>query len=182
MTRIQPVDPATAEPEVSDLLSSVKKQMGMVPNLISTMAHSPVVAKAYLAISDQLAAGKLSRRLREQLSLVVGETNSCDYCVSAHTVLGKAAGLSEEETFEARQAKSVDAKEQAGLEFARKVVQLQGAISDADLETVRRAGFEDGEIGELVAHVAMNIFSNYFNHVAQTEIDFPLAPSLVAAS
>ncbi len=181
MTRIPPLDPNTAHASAAELLSTVKKKMGVVPNLIATLAHSPAVAKAYLGFSQTLADGALSSRLREKIALVVGETNSCDYCVAAHTALGKAAGLTEQETREARSAQARVEKERVALSFARQLVQDRGVITDSDLERVRQVGYTDGEITEIVANVALNIFTNYFNHVAGTAIDFPVVPSLAAA-
>jgi uncharacterized peroxidase-related enzyme len=151
-----------------------------VPNLIATMASSPAVARAYLGFAQALAGGTLPRRLREQIALVVGEANACSYCVAAHTALGRRAGLTEAETKEARRASSQDGKERAALVFARKVVQDRGVVADADVERLRRAGYTEGEIGEIVANVALSIFTNYFNHVVGTEVDFPAAPSLAA--
>lgn len=138
MTRIHPVDQNTADPAVVQWLDSIRKKMGMVPNLISTMAQSPVVANAYVGFSQTLSKGTLPPRLHDQLSLVVGEKNGCDYCVAAHTASGKALGMSEDETFEARRGRSQDPKENAALDFAREVVKHRGRVSDTDIE--RAAG------------------------------------------
>lgn len=180
MPRIQPVNKENASPATAELLGTVEKKMGMIPNIIATMANSPAVANAYLGFSQSLAGGSLPARLREQIALVVGEANSCDYCLAAHTVLGKGAGLSEQDTCDARRAIAADTKEAAALELAQKIVQEQGNITDDDIAQTRRAGYTDGEIGEIVANVALNIFTNYFNHVAETEVDFPPAPDLAA--
>ena len=181
MARIQPVQQNNADAETASLLGAVQKKLGMVPNIIATMASSPAVAQAYLAFSQALAGGRLPARLREQLALVVGETNRCDYCVAAHTALGKGAGLSEIETVDARQGHADDEPERAALQFARKMVEERGWVSDEDLEGLREAGFSDGDISEIVGNVALNLFTNYFNHVAGTEVDFPAAPELTAA-
>lgn len=181
MARIQAVDEKTTDLKAADLLASVKKKMGKVPNLIATMANSPAVASAYLGFSQALSGGVLPARLREQLALVVGETNHCDYCLAAHTTLGKTAGLSEKEVCDARQALSQNERERLALDFARKLVKDRGVVQDSDIERLREAGYTEGEISEIVAHVALNTFTNYFNHVAQTEIDFPAASSLCAA-
>jgi len=181
MARIQPVSEQAADAPTRELLSSVKRKMGQVPNLISTMANSPAVANAYLGFSQTLSACTLPARLREQIALAVGESNGCGYCVAAHTVLGKGAGLTEQETCDARRATSRDEKERVALDFARKVVQDRGVVGDADVERLRGAGYTDGEIAEIVANVALNLFTNYFNHVAGTEVDFPQAPALAAA-
>jgi uncharacterized peroxidase-related enzyme len=180
MPRIQPVDRNTADPATVELLDSVRKSMGAVPNLIATMASSPAVARAYLGFAEALAGGSIPRRLREQLALVVGEANACGYCVAAHTALARRAGLTDQQTKDARRATSGDEKEQAALVFARKVVQDRGIVADADMDMLRRVGYTEGEIGEIVANVALSIFTNYFNHVAATEVDFPAAPSLEA--
>ena len=181
MPRLEPVTKETANSETAQLFAAVQKKMGMVPNLIATMANSPAVASAYLGFSQSLATGSLVPRLREQIALVVGETNGCNYCLAAHTTIGKGVGLSEEETCNARRAVASDGKEQAALQFARTIVAERGLVSDQDVQQVRDAGYTDGEIAEIVANVALNIFTNYFNHVAQTEVDFPTAPKLAAA-
>jgi len=181
MSRIAPVDSNSADAATAELLSDVKKKLGGVPNIIATMANSPAVAKAYLGFSQALAGGSLPARLREQIALVVGETNRCDYCVAAHTQLGKGAGLTEDETLRARRANPADDQERVALEFARQVVEQRGYVSDEAVEQLREAGYTDGEIAELVANVALNIFTNYFNHVAETEVDFPAPPSLTPA-
>jgi uncharacterized peroxidase-related enzyme len=177
MPRIQPVAQDAADPATVELLNSVRKSMGAVPDLIATMANSPAVARSHLGFAQPLAGGSLPRRLREQIALVVGEANACNYCVAAHTAPGRRAGLTEQETKEARRASSHDAKERAALVFARKVVQDRGVVADADVEQLRRAGYTDGEVG---ANVAFNIFTNDFNHIAATELDFPAAPDLAA--
>lgn len=181
MTRIRPVDAHATNAATAELLGSVKKKLGAAPNLVATMAHSPSVANAYLGFSQALAGGELPARVREQIALVVGEANSCDYCVAAHTALGKGAGLSEQETCDARRAVARDDREHAALAFARRVVDQRGQVADEDVERLRTAGYTDGQIGEIVANVALNLFTNYFNHVAGTEIDFPAAPSVCAA-
>ena len=178
MPRINPVHAETADPKTAELLVGVKKKLGMVPNLISTMSQSTAVANAYLGFSGALAGGTLTAKLREQISLTVGQANNCDYCGAAHCTIGKMAGLNATEVQQARHATAADEKANVALVFANKLVKERGRVSDADLERVRHAGYSDGEINEIVANVALNIFTNYFNHVAGTEIDFPAAPQL----
>ena len=178
MPRIQPVRKDDTDNKRAQLLEDVAKKMGMVPNLIATMAHSPAVANAYLGFSQSVSSGSLPARVREQIALVVGEANSCGYCVAAHTALGKRAGLTETETLDARRGAPSDIRERAAIEFARKIVEHRGFVSDADLREVREAGYDDGDVAEIVANVALNTFTNYFNHVAGTDIDFPAAPEL----
>jgi AhpD family alkylhydroperoxidase len=146
-----------------------------------TMGRSPAVLEGYLAFSDALSRGALSAKLREQIALAVAEENSCDYCLAAHCAIGKTVGLSPAQIAGARSGGEHDAKIEAVLALARTIVRQRGQIDDDDLSAIRRVGYGDGEIAEVVAAVALNVFTNYFNHVAQTTVDFPVAPALVAA-
>ena len=172
MPRLKAIPTTEAEPKAKTLLENVQKKMGMIPNLMRTMANSPAVLESYLGFRNALGAGVLSPKLREQIALTVSELNGCQYCVAGHTAFGKIAGLSDEEIADSRRGVSPDRKTEALLRFAREVVSQRGWVSDDDLATVRAAGTTDAEIAEVVAHVAVNIFSNYFNHVAGTEVDF----------
>lgn len=178
MARITPVDFQTAQGRTKELLDAVKSKLGIVPNLTRSMAVSPAVLEGYLGLSGSLGHGVLPAKVREQLALDVGEANHCDYCVSAHSAIGKRAGLSDEEIIANRRGTSHDPKTDVLLRFARTVVAKRGLVEDADLASVREAGYGDAEIAEVVAHVALNVFTNYFNNVAQTTIDFPKAPAL----
>jgi uncharacterized peroxidase-related enzyme len=173
MPRIDALDPAAADPRAQTLLAGVRQSLGVVPNMMRTMAQSPAVLDAYLAMSGALARGRLGRRLGEQIALAVAEANGCHYCAAAHTYLGKAGGLTDAEADAARDGRADDARAAAALTLAGAVVAARGHVADADLDRARDAGLSDGEIGEVVAHVALNAFTNYFNSVAGTEIDFP---------
>ena len=175
MSRLKTIDSKDAEGKAKQLLDSIQAKMGMTPNLMRVMANSPAVLQSYLGFSAALRSGVLSATLRERIALVVAEANSCDYCLAAHSAAGKMAGLSEEERLDSRRGVSTDNKVQAVLSFARLLVESRGHVSDADLTGVRAQGYGDAEI---VANVAVNIFSNYFNHVAQAEIDFPRVGAL----
>jgi uncharacterized peroxidase-related enzyme len=178
--RITPVNLRTAQGRAKELLDAVKAKLGIVPNMTRAMAVSPSVLDAYLGFSGALSHGVLPARVREQLALDVGEANHCDYCVSAHSALGKRAGLTDQDVLDSRRGTSADQKADVLLRFARTVVAKRGIVEDADIAPVREAGFGDAEIAEVVAHVALNIFTNYFNNVAGTAIDFPKAPALSA--
>jgi uncharacterized peroxidase-related enzyme len=173
MARLTAVDPATAGPQVKPLLDAVQKALGVTPNMMRTMAQSPAVLEAYLGMTGALAKGKLSRRTGEQLALVTAQANGCDYCAAAHTLLGQGAGLSEADVEQARQGTATDDRTSAALEFARAVIASRGHVADQELQAVRAAGLTEGEVGEVVAHVALNVFTNYFNSVARTDLDFP---------
>jgi uncharacterized peroxidase-related enzyme len=179
MARITPVDFQTAQGRTKELLDAVKSKLGIVPNMTRSMAVSPAVLEGYLGLSGSLGHGVLSAKVREQLALDLSEANHCDYCVSAHSVIGKHSGLTEQDIHNSRRGTSTDPKTDVLLRFARTVLTTRGLVDDADLAAVRDAGFGDVEIAEVVAHVALNVFTNYFNNVAQTTNDFPKAPALV---
>ncbi len=180
MPRLKALTKTDANEKARPLLDGVEKKLGMVPNLMATMANSPAVLEGYLGFTSALAKGSLPAKLREQIALVVGETNDCQYCLAAHAALGRMAGLSDEEIADSRRGSSPDRKTEAALTFARKVVAERGWVSDDDVAGLRTAGFDDGAIAEIVANVAVNIFTNYFNHVAGTKVDFPEVPALDA--
>jgi uncharacterized peroxidase-related enzyme len=177
MQRIPALEPNQSPLASKTLLDAVKKQIGMVPNLYKSIAHSPAALQFALGQSAALAEGVLPAALREQIALVAAGTNSCDYCASAHTLMGKGAGLEAREMSCNLRGQSSDAKTQAALTFAKTIVEARGQVSDEQLDAVRHAGYDDAEIVEIVAHVAMNIFTNYFNHIAGTVIDFPRVDS-----
>lgn len=164
----------TPEGKAADLFAAIKGQLGMVPNIFKAFAHSPAVLEAYLQQSGTLATGALSAQLREQIAVVTAGTNACDYCASAHTLLGKNAGVSTDELAKNLRGESADSKTQAALTFAKEIVEKQGRVTETTLTAVRNAGFSEAEIVEIIAHVGMNIFTNYFNHIAGTQVDFPL--------
>lgn len=182
MARIEPVSYEQSTGKTRNLLDGVKAKLGMTPNMMTTMAQSPAVLEAYLNFSNALGNGKLDAGLREQIALISAEVNACGYCASAHTAIGKMVGLREDAILAARNGSSNDASADAALKFARTVIINRGEVSDADVKAVRDAGFSDGEIGEIVANVALNIFTNYFNLIAQTEIDFPKVKIGLAAA
>jgi uncharacterized peroxidase-related enzyme len=180
MSRIQTIAPETASGKAKELLDAVKTKLGLVPNLTKVMANSPAVLDGYLQLSGALGKGNLSAKSREEISLAVGEANHCDYCVAAHSTIGKMVGLTADQIRDSRLGCSVDPKTDALVRFALKIVESRGLVSDADVHAFRSAGYDDGAIAEVVANVALNIFTNYFNHVAETEIDFPKAEKLTA--
>ena len=173
MTRLPAIEPERASAQVRPFYDALTDRFGMVPNLARTLANSPAALKGYLAFGESLEDGVLSSRLREQIALTVSEANGCGYCVAAHCAIGQTVGLSDGELTDARRASSPDSRVEAALQFARQLVDKRGRVSDDDLNHVRRAGYGDAEIAEIVAVVAWKSFANYLNHVAETEIDFP---------
>lgn len=173
MQRIHPVDSDRSNGKVKELLDVVRSKFGMTPKMTTTMAQSPAVLEAYLNFSDALGRGELKDGLREQIALLSAEINGCGYCASAHTAIGKLVGLTDDAILNARLGRSNDARTNVALNFVRNVIVNRADVSDPDVEALRAAGFSDGEVGEIVANIAINIFTNYFNTIAETEIDFP---------
>lgn len=169
--------PAASQP----LLQAVKKQLGVVPNLFRLVGNSPAALEGYLGLNGALAKGALEAATRERIALAVAEINGCSYCLSAHSYLGKnLAKLSDEEIAANRDGRSADAKADAAVGFAVKLVNSRGHVSDADIKTVRDAGYDDAQLIEIVLHVALNTLTNYVNEVAKTEIDFPVVTARAA--
>ncbi len=169
--------PAASKP----LLDAVFKQLGVVPNLMKLVGNSPAALEGYLSLNGAVARGELDLPLRERLALATAEFNGCDYCLAAHSYLGKnLAKLSDAEMMAARDARSADTRADAALRFAHRVAAERGHVSAADLVAVRAAGFGDAAIVEIVVNVALNVLTNYINNVARTEVDFPAADKLAA--
>ncbi len=174
--RLTAIDPATATGESKAALDAVEKKMGRIPNIFKLMGNSPAAVNAYLAFSEALSKGLLDAPMRERIAIAVAEVHGCEYCLSAHVAIGKSVGLSDDELNKARQQQSSDPKADAAMSFVRDVIVRKGHIIDADLQEARAGGLSDGEVAELVANLALNIFTNYFNLVAATENDFPKVP------
>lgn len=175
MSRIAAVEPGRADGKAKALLDGVRAKLGRAPNLMKVLAQAPAALEGYLALSGALAAGALTPVLREQVALLVAEENGCDYCLAAHTALGRMAGLAEPELLASRRGEASDPRARAALGFTRVVLAARGGVSADDLCRARAAGLSDGEIVELVAHVALNVLTNYVNRVAATDVDFPRA-------
>lgn len=172
------VAPESANGQAKELLSVVKAKLGIVPNMTRAMVRAPAVLDAYLQLSGALSKGALTPKTREQIALTVGQANQCDYCLAAHSTIGKMVGLAPQQILAARQGRADEPATDALLRFAAVVVEKRGRVEASDLAAVRSAGFGDDAIAEVVANVALNLFTNYFNHVAGTALDFPAAPAL----
>ena len=183
MSRIPTPTTIDTSPTASQgLLQAVEKQLGSVPNLFRLVATSPAALEGYLSMSGALAKGLLPAATRERIALAVAEVNGCNYCLAAHTYLGKnLAKLGEDEIAANRAGKSLDAKADAAVRFAAIVARERGHVGDAALQAVRAAGYSDAQVIEIVMHVALNTWTNYINEVALTDIDFPEVAPLQAA-
>jgi uncharacterized peroxidase-related enzyme len=173
MSRLPLIDPATATGPAAELLGQVQKSIGLVPNMTRAMVNSPAVLKGYIGLSSALAGGTLNGKTREAIALSVAQNNACDYCLSAHSLTGPMAGLTEAEVLQARNSTSDDAKLNAILTFTASLTENLGEVTDAEVAAVRAAGVTDAEIAEIIANVALNVLTNYFNKAVNVTIDFP---------
>ncbi len=182
MARLNIPTSVAASPEKSQpLLTAVEKQLGIVPNLFRLIGTSPAALEGHLGLSAGIGR-TLDAKTRERIALAVAQANGCDYCLSAHTYLGlNLVKLDAGEIALNRRGHSGDARADAAVQFAVRVVEARGRVSEADLAAVRLAGFSDAQIVEIVQNVALNVFTNYLNNVAETDIDFPAVSAAQAA-
>jgi uncharacterized peroxidase-related enzyme len=163
------------------ILDAVQKQLGVVPNMFRLIAQSPAALQGFTANNGALGR-TLDVKTRERIALAVAQVNGCDYCLSAHSYLGlNLAKITPEEIALNRRGASGDAKADAAVRFAAKIVQERGHVSAADIQAVRDAGFTDAQVVEIVAVIAENVFTNLLNVVADTDIDFPVVHAREAA-
>ena len=172
MPRIHPVDPATAEEKTQKFFQVFQDQFGMIPNLIRTLGHSSAVLETYHNITNSLSQGVLDVKLQESIALTVAGLNQCNYCTSLHRATGKAAGLKSTEMQNNLMGHSNDLKTQTALQFVKTVINSRGHVSEIELSPLRKAGYTDSEIVEIIGHIGLNIFANYFNNIAGTANDF----------
>ncbi len=176
MSRLTGVDPANAG-EATSTLNATKSQLGVIPNLFKVAANSPAALSGLVQLSGALGKGRLGARLREQIALAVAQLNGCDYCLSGHSAIGAKAGLSNDEISRARTGDAADPKSDAILALAREIVRARGDVGADAIVRAKAADVTDGEIVEVVANVALNVYTNYLNVLADTEIDFPVVRS-----
>ena len=177
MQNLKRLNPADATGKTKGIFDALQKSLGTVPNLMRTLGNSPAALNAYMGFNAALGESKIPATLRELLAVTVANANACDYCLSAHNALGKLAGLSSDDLSLAQNAEAHDHKTGVALRFAAAIVQKRGMLGASDVKTMHNAGYSDGEIAEIIAVVAINIFTNYFNHIAGTDIDFPVVKS-----
>lgn len=173
MSRITLVDPANATGSVEQNLAEIKSAFGVVPNMFRAVANSPAALASMWGSFGALGGGRLGAKLGEQIAVAVADRNNCNYCLAAHTGLGKRAGATTEEMAEAQAGRSADKRTQAALTFALRVVDKRADITAADIDALRAAGFDDADVAEIIAHVALNVFTNYINVALDVPVDFP---------
>jgi uncharacterized peroxidase-related enzyme len=181
MTRLKALDPQLATGKTKELFTSIESTLGIIPNMMRTMGNSASFLNGYLSLSSALGGGLLGGKTGELIALAVAEANECNYCLSAHTYLGLNVFKMDPTSLQAaREANSSDRKIDAVLKFAKALVATSGHVTDENINAAKAAGITDGEIGEIVGHVALNILTNYLNNTAKTEIDFPVVEAVPA--
>lgn len=178
MTRVKPVNPEDAQGEVQDLYQALQKKMGKVINIFQNMGNSAATLKGFLDLNEAANRTNLPPKLREQIALIIGQSNQCQYCLSAHTMLAKGVGMSEQEIAKARHAESPEPKSRAILKFAKQVVENRGHVSNQDIANLKATGVTDVELVEIILVIMVNMFTNYFNLITDPKIDFPIASEL----
>lgn len=174
MQRIKALNPKTTTGKSKELFEGIEAKLGMIPNMMRTMGNSPAVLGAYLNFSDQLGKSSLGARLGELIAISVANVNGCEYCNAAHSFIGeKLVGIDKKTLELAKEGKSTDPKTEAVLRFTRKLVAAKGRVSNGDITEVKNAGFSDAAVTEIIAHTALNIFTNYFNNALVVDVDFP---------
>jgi len=173
MNRVPLIDRANTTTERHQLLDQIHNAFGATPNMFRAVANSPAALKSMWAAFGALGAGTLGAKLGEQIAVAVADRNACEYCLAAHTMLGRKAGASAEEMTAAQMGEASDPKTQAALRFALKLVDQRAQVSDADVQALRDVGFSDEAVVEILAHVALNLFTNYVNVAFAVPVDFP---------
>ncbi len=173
MNRVPLVERHTATGERKALLDAIHGAFGTTPHMFRAVANSPAALKSMWGAFGALGGGVMAPKLGEQIAVAVADRNACEYCLAAHTALGRKAGATAEEMQRAQAGEATDAKTQAALRFALKLVNARGQVTDADVQAVREVGFGDEEIVEILAHVALNLFTNYVNVAFAVPVDFP---------
>jgi len=175
MSRLTTVRPEEATGPAAEVFAKIKKTAGKVPNAYATIGtHSPEALSAALAFDAAVAAGTLGKAEIEVIKLVVSEYAGCDYCLAAHTVMGKLAGLSSDEMKRLRAGEATgDAKRDALAAYVRALAGTRGTVSEAAVDAVRAAGYTDRQLIEINLAIASITFTNLVNRVNDTTLDFP---------
>ena len=173
MSHVPLIDATQTTADRAALLSQIHGAFGTVPNMFRAVANSPAALRSMWGSFGALGGGSLSAKLGEQIAVAIADRNKCEYCLAAHTALGRKAGATAEEMAAAQAGRAVDQTTDAALRFAVRLVEQRGQVNISDIQRLREAGFSDEAIVEIVAHVALNIFTNYVNIALDVPVDFP---------
>lgn len=173
MSRINTVTNATANQEQLALFDAIQQKLGMVPNFLKIFANSPAALRAFLGFHSIANEGSLDAATRERIALAIAQQNTCEYCVSAHTAIGRKTGLDNEEIAANRAGGSQDAKAAVAVQFARALIEHKGEVTTGEIQAMRQAGYSDSDIVEVITHVGLNFLTNLIGKASRVEIDFP---------
>jgi uncharacterized peroxidase-related enzyme len=175
MSRLSAIKPDAATGATAEIFAKIRKAVGKVPNAYATIGtHSPEALGALLSVEGVIAAGTLSKPDVEAIKLAVSEVAGCDYCIAAHTMIGKFAGLAPEAMKQIRAgAPTGDAKRDALVHFVRLLVNTRGTVPENEVNAIREAGYTERQIIEIGLAVATITFTNLVNRVNDTTLDFP---------
>ena len=176
MSRIKGISPEAATGHTAEVYGNIKKALGKVPNLFQGIGVNSNALQTFLGIGPSIKL--LSGAEQETIALVVAQKNNCSYCLAAHTLLGSMHGLNKDESIRIRKGASSDSKRQALINLVNEIVVEKGHVSDKALNDFRGVGYTDAHIPEVLLSVVQNIYTNYFNHINQTEVDFPAAEKI----
>ena len=180
MARLTQIADSNASAETAALFDVIRKTVGMVPNLYRVAGNQPAALSGLLGLNEALAGGRFDTRTREAIALTVAGANGCDYCASAHAAISTGLKVPSEAIDDHLAGRSSDPRTAAVLSLATEIVERRGKVSDDEIASARAAGLDESDIVETVANVVANIFTNYLNHVAETDIDFPTRRARVA--
>ncbi len=181
MSRITKVTNDIAQQPQQELFTAIQSKLGIVPNFLRVFANSPDALKAFLGLHHIAENGALSPATRERIALALAQKNECEYCLSAHTAIGRKAGLNAEEIQANRAGNSQDTKAAVAVKFARSLVEHMGEVTTGELQEMREAGFSEAEIVEVITHTGMNVLTNMLGKASRVDIDFPQVELACAA-
>ena len=173
MSRVPLIDPVQCNDERKELLDQIHAAFGATPAMFRAVANSSAALKSMWGSFGALGAGSIAPQLGEQIAVAVADRNDCEYCLAAHSALGRKAGASAADMASAQRGESPDPRTAAALRFALRLVDARGKVGDTDVRALRDAGFDDTQIVEILAHVALNLFTNYVNVAFAVPLDFP---------
>lgn len=173
MSRVPLIERTQADGDTRTVLDQVHAVFGVTPQMFRATANSPAALKAMWGFFGALGGGTLPAKLGEQIAVAVADRNACHYCLAAHTALGRKAGASADEMAAAQSGESSDPRTAAALRFALQLVEGRGQVDAAQVQALRDAGFGDAQVVEVIAHVALNLFTNYLNVALEVPVDFP---------
>ena len=173
MTRVSLIDSSNTTADRAALLTQIHNAFGATPNMFKAVANSPAALKSMWGAFGALGGGVIPAKLGEQIAVAVADRNACEYCLAAHTALGRKAGVSGEALAAAQAGESADPRTAAVLRFVLQLVNERGQVDAADVQALRDQGVNDEQIVEIVAHVALNLFTNYVNVALAVPVDFP---------